>query len=84
MLSTCLQVTHTHNHSHTQHTHILRHITHAQATPTIGNDVAGSLGRHLRWPFLQLLGVDDTIEEVHHLLGLHTGRVQVGVPAPQQ
>ena len=76
--------THSQSLTHTTHTHTYSDISHTQATPTIGNDVAGSLGRHLRWPFLQLLGVDDTIEEVHHLLGLHTGRVQVGVPAPQQ
>ena len=75
----------THNtQTHDTNTHILRHITHTEATPTIGNDIAGSLGRHLCWPFLQLLGVDDAIEELHHLLGFHTGRVQVGVPAPQQ
>ena len=51
------------------------------ATPTVGDDVAGSLGRHLGRPFLQLPGVHHAVEQLHHLLWLDAGHVQVGVPA---
>ena len=65
----------THTHTHTTNTHS------PCKAPTVGDHIAGSLGWYLSWPLFQFFGVDHTIKQLHHLLRLDTGKVQIGVPA---